>query len=114
MTAFRLTAHEAGPARDRVVEVHGDLGLTDVDRLQQALEDPAFARRGVVVGLENCEFIDSLALAALLRSRDRLAEDGRRLVIAAATGQVRRVLSVSGLDMEGFFYETVEQALTKR
>jgi anti-anti-sigma factor len=113
MTAFRLTAHEAGPARDRVVEVHGDLGLPDVDRLQQALEDPAFERRGIVVGLEGCEFIDSMALAALLRSRDRLAADGRRLVIAAATGQVRRVLSVSGLDIDGFFFDTVEQALSK-
>jgi anti-anti-sigma factor len=87
---------------------------TSVDRLQEALEDPAFAQRGIVVRLDGCEFIDSMALAALVRSRDRLAEDGRRLVIAAATGQVRRVLSVSGLDMDGFYFETLEQALSER
>jgi anti-anti-sigma factor len=113
MTAFRLTAHEAGPARDRVIEIHGDLGLPDVDRLQEALDDPTIGRRGIVIGLDRCEFIDSIALAALLRARDRLAEDGRRLVIAAATGQVRRVLSVSGLDIDGFYFDTMEQALSK-
>jgi anti-anti-sigma factor len=110
VTTFRLIGREVGP-RQRVLEVHGEMGLVDVDRLQQALEELAVEARYIVVGLENCEFIDSIAIAALLRARDRLAEDGSRLVIAGPTGQVRRVLEVSGLDLHGFLFESVDQAL---
>ena len=112
MTTFRLTGREVGPTQ-RVLQVHGELGLVDVDRLQEALEEVAATARLVVVGLEGCEFIDSIALAALLRARDRLAEDGSRLVIAGATGQVRRVIEVSGLDLQGFLFDSVDQALSK-
>jgi anti-sigma B factor antagonist len=112
MTTFRLTGREVGPSQ-RVLQVHGELGLVDVDRLQEALEEVAATARLVVVGLEDCEFIDSIALAALLRARDRLAEDGSRLAIAGPTGQVRRVIEVSGLDLQGFLFESVDQALSK-
>jgi anti-anti-sigma factor len=95
-----------------VLEVHGELGLADVDRLQQALEEVAAEAGYVVVGLENCEFIDSIAIAALLRARDRLAESDSRLVIAGPTGQVLRVLEVSGLDLHGFLFDSVDAALS--
>jgi anti-sigma B factor antagonist len=111
VTAFRVTEREVGSSRHPVLQIHGELGLTEVDELQRALEAAAKQPGEVVVGLEDCEFIDSLALAALLRARDRMAEDGRRLLIAAATGQVRRIIEVSGLDLDGFYFATVEQAL---
>ena len=41
-----------------------------------------------------------------------MSEDGRRLLIAGPTGQVRRIIEVSGLDLDGFFFASVEQALS--
>lgn len=112
MTTLRLTGREVSPTQ-RVLQVHGELGLVDVERLEEALEEVAATARLVVVGLEHCEFIDSIALAALLRARDRLAENDSRMVIAGPTGQVRRVIEVSGLDLDGFLFESVDLALSK-
>jgi anti-anti-sigma factor len=96
----------------RVLEIEGELGLPDVDRLQKELAAADLANADIVVGMEGCEFIDSLALAALLRARDRMANDGRRLVLAGPTAQVRRVLEVSGLLLDDFVFDSVELALS--
>lgn len=111
VTTFRLIGREVGPTQ-RVLQVHGELGLADVDRLEEALEEAAVTARDIVVGLEECEFIDSIALAAILRARDRLTEKGTRLVIAGPTGQVRRILEISGLNLGGFLFESVDEALS--
>jgi anti-anti-sigma factor len=110
VTALRLIGREVGPAQ-QLLEVYGELGLVDLDRLEEALEGVAMEAGYIVVGLERCEFIDSIAIAALLRARDRLAEAGVQLVISGPTGQVRRVLQVSGLDLQGFLFESLEEAL---
>lgn len=96
----------------RVLEIRGELGLPDVDRLQEELEAADLKVSDIVVDMEGCEFIDSLALAALLRARDRMAQEGRRLVLAGPTTQVRRVLEVSGLLLDDFVFESVERALS--
>lgn len=108
---FRVTESNRGSPPHRVIQIHGELGLADTDRLQEVLDEPAEGRRAVVIGLEECEFVDSMALAALLRARDHLAEEDRRLMIAAPTGQVRRVLDISGLGLDGFLFDSIEQAL---
>jgi anti-sigma B factor antagonist len=108
-----VSEREVGASRHPVLQIHGELGLAEVDELQEAVEAAAAKHQGdVVVGLEDCEFVDSMALAALLRARDRMSEDGRRLLIAGPTGQVRRIIEVSGLDLDGFFFASVEQALS--
>jgi anti-sigma B factor antagonist len=111
MTTLRLIGRQVGPG-ERILEVHGEFGLVDADRLQQALDELATEADVIVVGLDNCDFIDSIAIAALLRARDRLAEIDTRLAIAEPTGQVRRVLEVSGLDLEGFLFQRADEALT--
>ena len=111
MTKFEVTIRDTGSSRYRVIEVHGEFGLTDVDELQALLDDAAAESAGVVIGLDNCEFIDSLALAALIRAHNQFAADGRRLVIGGSTTQVRRVLEISGLDIPGLVFDSVEQAL---
>jgi anti-anti-sigma factor len=112
-TTCRLIGREVGPTQ-RVLQVYGELGLADVDRLEAALAEAAVAARDTVVGLDECEFIDSIALAAILRARDRLAEKGTGLVIAGPTGQVLRILKVSGLDFDGFLFDSVDQALSAK
>jgi anti-anti-sigma factor len=110
LTTFETTRRDIGTSRYRVVEVHGELSLPDVDRLQSALDDTD-PDEGVVIGLEHCELIDSIALAAIFRARDDFAGQGRRLVIGGPTTHVRRILQISGLDIDGVVFESVERAL---
>jgi anti-anti-sigma factor len=111
MTNFDENWRVVGSSSCRVIQIHGECGLPDVDDLQATLDVPAGTEQGVVIGLEDCEFIDSLALAALLRARGRAEEKGSWLVMAAPTAQVRRVLQVSGLETKGLVFESVEEAL---
>jgi anti-anti-sigma factor len=102
---------DVGTSHYRVIRIYGECGLPDVDDLQATLDRTAETDAGVVIGLEGCEFIDSLALAALIRAHGRAGEEGRRLVMAAPTAQVRRVLQVSGLETEDLVFASVEEAL---
>src|ERR1700744_4179576 len=111
MPLFDYTQHEIGTSRYRVIRIYGECGLPDVDDLQVTLDLAAAKEEDVVIGLEHCEFIDSMALAALVREHDRGQEDGRRLVMAAPTDQIRRVLRVSRLDTRGLVFDSVDEAL---
>jgi anti-anti-sigma factor len=111
MTTFEEKRRGAGDSAYRVIQIHGECGLPDVDALETRLAGAAGTEAGVVIGLEHCEFIDSMALAALVRARGRVKEDGRRLVMAAPTAQVRRVLRFSRLDTDGLVFDSVEEAL---
>jgi anti-anti-sigma factor len=111
MTTFKENRREAGDSTCRVIQIHGECGLPDIDDLQAALGGSAGTGEEVVIGLEHCEFIDSMALAALVREHDRIGEDGGSLVMAAPTDQVRRVLQVSRLDTRGLVFDTVEEAV---
>lgn len=111
MGALRIEPREVESVGYRVLEVHGELGLADVEQLEAALSEAVADRDGVIVGLEGCPFLDSMALAALVGARRRFAEDGKTVVIGGPTAQVRRVLEFSGLDTRGFVFDSVEHAL---
>jgi anti-anti-sigma factor len=112
VTDFSVSLREVDSVPYRVIAIDGELGLPDVDRLQVAFDDAAADRASVVVDLEPCTFIDSMALAALVRAHNGFAADGRRLVIAGPAAQVRRVLQVSGLVIDGLVFADVESALS--
>jgi anti-anti-sigma factor len=112
VTDFSVSLREVGSVPYRVIAIDGELGLPDVDRLQVAFDDAAADAASVVVDLEGCTFIDSMALAALLRAHNAFAAEGRRLVIAGPAAQVRRVLQVSGLVIDGLVFADVESALS--
>jgi anti-anti-sigma factor len=111
MTKFDVTERGDGTASQRVIDVHGEFGLGDVGELQALLDKAAADGAGVVIGLAHCEFIDSMALASLIRAHNRFAAEGRRLVIGGSTTQVRRVLEISGLSIDGLAFDSVEEAL---
>ncbi|HEX4306937.1 MAG TPA: STAS domain-containing protein [Solirubrobacterales bacterium] len=113
MSLFAENRHEVGSSSYRVIEVYGECGLPDVDALQLTLDATDGSEAGVVVGLEHCEFIDSMALAALVRVHTRGRADGRQFVMAAPSAQVRRVLRVSRLDTRGLVFDSVEDALAE-
>jgi len=114
VTDFDVVVRQLGSTPYRIVAIRGELGLPDVDGLQAMLDDAAADQAGVVIDLEGCEFIDSMALAALMRAHNQFAEMDRRLVIAGPTSQVRRVLDISGLALDGLVFADVEAALSAR
>jgi anti-anti-sigma factor len=113
MSLFAENRHEVGGSAYRVIEVYGECGLPDVDALRAALGAADGTEAGVVIDLEHCGFIDSMALAALFRARDQSVFDGRRFVMAAPRAQARRVLQVSRLDTDGLVFDSVEDALAE-
>jgi anti-sigma B factor antagonist len=110
MLPFRLVEREidAG-ARELLVE--GELDLAVADQLRAALEKEDSARTQVLIGLENCEFIDSTGIAVIVQAHCRLAEKGGRIALYGPTRQVRRILSVTGLTENGLVFETATEAL---
>lgn len=81
-----------------LVAVSGELDLASVDELRTALRAAATRSPSVVVDVSDVSFIDSTALAALLRSNDELSSNGVQMVMACPPGPVRRLLTMTSLD----------------
>lgn len=79
----------------QVVRLHGELDLAYAAPVRAALLGVAGAE--VVVDLSGLNFIDASGLSALLAARREMAEQGRRLVLAGPSPQVRRVFELTGL-----------------
>jgi anti-anti-sigma factor len=110
MRAFRLVEREIGPDC-REILVEGELDLAVAEQLRQALEGSASDCTQILVGLENCDFIDSTGIAVVVQAHRQFAEEGRRVVLYAPTSQVLRVLSVTGLTANGLVFESAAEAL---
>jgi len=93
------------------ISVKGELDLAVAGRLDQAIEGVEKSCLGLVVGLGDCEFIDSTGIAVILRARSRFAEEGRRLVVCCPADQVERILDVTGLSEDGLVYESLDDAV---
>jgi anti-anti-sigma factor len=90
----------------REIAVTGELDMAVADRLQQAIAGCEADQ--ILVSLEECRFIDSTGIAVLLRAH---RGEGPRLVAHSPSGQVLRILEVSGLTGNGFVFADREQAL---
>ena len=82
-----------------VVAVAGEVDIRSAPELREQLE--ALAADGVSaieLDLRAVMFLDSTALSVMVGAHKRLARDGGALEVVGATGGVRRVLEVTGLD----------------
>jgi anti-anti-sigma factor len=109
MQPFRLSVSEGRPDCLRV-EVQGELDLAVTDQLTQALASAA-EHREVLLDLAQCDFVDSAAIEAILRTERLLALEDRRIVVVDPRGQVLRVLTVLGLADRGLVFASAEEAL---
>jgi anti-anti-sigma factor len=110
MQRFEIVQSDPRPGC-RDLQVVGELDLAVVDKLDEKLDDAAADCELVLIGLERCEFIDSSGIAAILRARKRMADQGRHLALYAPSEQVLRVLSMTGLTANGLVFDSAEQAL---
>jgi anti-anti-sigma factor len=83
------------------IEVEGELDLAVSDRLREALDAASERPCHVLVGLGACDFIDASGLAVLVTASRAFAARGRQLLLYGVHGQVRRMLTVTGLTENG-------------
>lgn len=98
----------------REMRVEGELDLAVADQFKKRLDAAAGEDVEVLVCLERCDFIDSTGIATIIWAHKLMASKGRRLVVCNPSGQVSRILTVTGLDDAGLIYASTETALAER
>lgn len=79
-----------------VVSVYGELDISNVALLQDAVFEIPNSALGVVLGLDRTDYIDSSAIRLLFELRDRLSRRGQMLIVVTrAASNVRRVLEMT-------------------
>jgi anti-sigma B factor antagonist len=82
-----------------VVELAGEIDLSNVHQLQQQLEAAIEGSPNVVLDLTGIEYLDSQGLRLIKLLRDRADRSGRAFsVVAPRDGFARQVLELSRLD----------------
>jgi anti-sigma B factor antagonist len=82
-----------------VVSVDGELDLHTAPELERAFDTIlAQGARSVVVDFVGLEFIDSAALAAMLRALPRFRSRGGHFVLVTEDRRIHRTLEITGLD----------------
>jgi anti-sigma B factor antagonist len=80
------------------VAIQGEVDLSRVQALEQALDDAIRASEGAfVIDLCDLDFLDSAGLSALMRARALLGQDERPLAVICPGGPVRRLFDVAGV-----------------
>lgn len=110
MPPFELSEHEFSP-RCREIRVAGELDLAVADQLAAALQNASPDCSRVLIGLEDCEFIDSTGIAVIVQAYHQFGETGRRVSVYGANNQVKRILSVTGLTQNGLVFTGKADAL---
>lgn len=86
-----------GPAR--VVRLQGELDFDGVPKLEDVFERlDATDHERVVIDLDECRFIDSAGLAAILHAADRLRRRSGEIRIACPEGHLRDLLRLTAID----------------
>jgi anti-anti-sigma factor len=98
----------------REVRVEGELDLSVADQFKGRLDAAATDDLEVLVCLEQCDFIDSTGIAAIVMAHKLMASKGRRLLVCNPSGQVSRILAVTGLNDVGLIYASTDAALAER
>ena len=84
---------------DVVIRPNGELDISTTHVLEACAESAIeTGTADVIFDLGGLTFLDSTGLQAVVAVHGRLAAVGRQLRMRDATGPVRRVLSVSGVD----------------
>ena len=94
----QLDVHACRRDGDCVVTPDGELDLFTAAELTIALREHERDAPRLVLDLSKLRFLDSAGLALLIAQHRRAQHDGTKFAISNATGDVRRLLNLSGLD----------------
>jgi anti-anti-sigma factor len=110
MTSYELAVLEANDRSIAVVDLSGELDLTNARELEERLEDLSAGRQGLVLELNKVSFIDSAALHVLFRTARRMRRE-RFGVVLEPTAAIARTLTIVGLPDVVTLRGSVEEAL---
>jgi anti-sigma B factor antagonist len=79
----------------RIVTIVGEIDLAVAPAMQAVLTD---GHTDIIVDLSGVTFLDSSGIAAILRAYRHQTASGHCLSMRGATGPVRRVLEITGID----------------
>ncbi|HWF72676.1 MAG TPA: STAS domain-containing protein [Solirubrobacteraceae bacterium] len=107
---FRLDVRRTDEAT--VVAVSGELDLVSSTALEEALEELDASKPGfIVLDLTEVDFMDSAGLAVVVRAHQRAESAGRQFGLISASPQIRRLLSLTGMDERLTVAQTSEELL---
>ena len=127
MTAARPVQREMGQRRDQDgapafevaavivgglagVAVRGEVDLVTAPALTAALEERIRRSSGpLVVDLSAVDFLDSCGIHCLVRARALLGREERPLAVVCPSGNVRRVLELTGIDELVALYDSHDE-----
>jgi anti-anti-sigma factor len=94
---FSISEEQLGPA-GVVISVTGELDIATTPKLRRSL-GAALDRgvRRVVIDLRPLDFLDSVAVAALLHVAQRLRHEGRLAVVVDPDSYIQMVFEIAGL-----------------
>jgi anti-anti-sigma factor len=100
------------PVRPLVVQLHGELALSQANDLREKLLEvvAGTSDRLVVLDLTDVEFVDSTAIGVIIGARKRLLTQGRQLWVAGPNDAVLRILKTVSLDKLIPVFGSVEEA----
>lgn len=111
MQRFNVNERDLRPGC-RDIQIEGELDLAVAGQLDEVLTKAVTECTAILVGLQNCAFIDSSGIAVILRAHNRMQEEGNRLAVYAPTDQVLRVLAMTGLTSNGLVFDSADEALS--
>jgi anti-sigma B factor antagonist len=94
-----------------VVDVHGDLDLSTVQSMDQAVDSVLSERpRALALDLSDVPFMDSSALAALMRASRKLEQQGAYLVVLRPRPMPRQLFQRTSVDRILLVAESIAEA----
>ncbi len=105
---------EVYPERDRVrVVAVGELDLATAGQLEEQLHDLDEAGfDDVVLDLAGLSFMDCSGLRVLIVAQACASETGRRLGVVGARGQIKRLMTLTGVDRQLYLSEQLAVAVS--
>jgi len=79
------------------VHLSGELDRSTLSAFQRTLEEAQLSARTVSIDLQGLEFIDCAALGAIVAAEALARQEGGGLTLVRGSGQVDRVLALTGL-----------------
>jgi anti-sigma B factor antagonist len=96
MSDLAIDIASDGPAQ--VIRLQGELDFDGAPRLEEAFDQLETKSDRVVIDLDQCDFIDSTGLAAILHGADRLRRRSGDVRIACPEGHLRDLLRLTAID----------------
>jgi anti-anti-sigma factor len=96
--------------RSVVLHVFGDVDLSTVGELREAIQEIAVDGDSVLINLSKCRYFDSSGLAALIQARKLMGV--RLTILVDPKSQIFRVMSIVGFDK--LFHVVTELRTTRR